>query len=102
MGTAGKEFVYKAEIRQLRESAAKKRKAGTPEAEVAEWVRGQEAELNQRYERELMNPREALSLGSISEIVMPTDLRRELTHHLRFLLNHYVPGPMVEPQREFH
>jgi hypothetical protein len=49
-----------------------------------------------------MNPREALSLGSISEIVMPTDLRRVLTHHLRFLLNHYVPGPMVGPQREFH
>jgi acetyl-CoA carboxylase carboxyltransferase component len=102
MGTAGKEFVYKTEIRQLREDTAKKRKAGMPEAELAEWIRGQEAQLNQRYERELMNPREALSLGSISEIVMPTDLRRELTHHLRFLLNHYVPGPMVEPQREFH
>jgi acetyl-CoA carboxylase carboxyltransferase component len=102
MGTAGKEFVYKTEIRQMRDAAAKKRKAGMPEAEVTEWVRAQEAELNQRYERELMNPREALSLGSISEIVMPTDLRRVLTHHLRFLLNHYVPGPMVEPQREFH
>ena len=102
MGTAGKEFVYKTEIRQLREETAKKRKAGMPEAELAEWVRAQDVALNQRYERELMNPREALSLGSISEIVMPTDLRRELTHHLRFLLNHYVPGPMVEPQREFH
>jgi acetyl-CoA carboxylase carboxyltransferase component len=102
MGTAGKEFVYKTEIRQLREDAAKKRKAGMPEAELAAWIRSQEVLLNQRYERELMNPREALSLGSISEIVMPTDLRRELTRHLRFLLNHYVPGPMVEPQREFH
>ncbi len=102
MGTAGKEFVYKTEIRQMREAAQKKRKAGMPEAEVAEWVRAQEVQLNERYERELMNPREALSLGSISEIVMPTDLRRVLTHHLRFLLNHYVPGPMVEPQREFH
>ena len=102
MGTAGKEFVYKTEIRQMRDEAAKKRKAGVPEAEVAEWLRAQEALLNQRYERELMNPREALSLGSISEIVMPTDLRRVLTHHLKFLLNHYVPGPMVEPQREFH
>lgn len=102
MGTAGKEFVYKAEIRTLREEAAKKRKAGAPEAEVADWIKAREAELNQRYERELMNPREALSLGSISEIVMPTDLRRVLTHHLRSLLNHYVTGPMVEPQREFH
>jgi acetyl-CoA carboxylase carboxyltransferase component len=102
MGTAGKEYVYKTEIRQMREEAARKRKAGMPDAEVAEWLRGEDVKLNQRYERELMNPREALSLGSISEIVMPTDLRRVLTHHLRFLLNHYVPGPMVEPQREFH
>src|SRR5499427_1921223 len=102
MGTAGKEFVYKTEIRQLREEAARKRKAGMPEAEIAEWVRGEDAKLNHRYERELMNPREALSLGSISEIVMPSDLRRVLVHHLKFLLNHYVPGPMVEPQREFH
>jgi acetyl-CoA carboxylase carboxyltransferase component len=102
MGTAGKEFVYKTEIRQMREEAAKKRKAGMPEAEVAEWLKAEDVKLNQRYERELMNPREALSLGSISEIVMPTDLRRELVHHLKFLLNHYGPGPMVEPQREFH
>jgi acetyl-CoA carboxylase carboxyltransferase component len=102
MGTAGKEFVYKTEIRAMRDEAAKKRKAGLPDAEVAEWLKGEDVKLNQRYERELMNPREALSLGSISEIVMPTDLRRELVHHLKFLLNHYVPGPMVEPQREFH
>lgn len=102
MGTAGKEFVYKDDIRAMRAEAAKRRKTGMPEAEVADWLRAREAELNQRYERELMNPREALSLGSISEIVMPTDLRRELTIHLKFLLNHYVPGPMVEPQREFH
>jgi acetyl-CoA carboxylase carboxyltransferase component len=102
MGTAGKEFVYKAEIRKMRDEAAKKRKAGTPEADVAAWLKSREGELNLRYERELMNPREALSLGSISEIVMPTDLRRVITYHLRVLLNHYVPGPMVEPQREFH
>ncbi len=102
MGTAGKEFVYKAEIRDIRAEAAERRKAGASEAEVAAWVRAEEAKLNQRYEQELMNPREALSLGSISEIVMPTDLRLELTRHLRFLLNHYTPGPMVEPQREFH
>src|SRR5262245_4173618 len=102
MGTAGKEFVYKQELRQVREQAAAMRRANEPEAKVAEWIKQHEAELNQRYERELMNPREALSLGSISEIVMPTDLRRVLTHQLRFLLNHYVPGPMVGPQREFH
>ena len=81
----------------------KQRKAGARRRpRCAEWLKAQEAELNQRYERELMNPREALSLGSISEIVMPTDLRRVLGHNLAFLLRHYAPGPMVEPQREFH
>jgi hypothetical protein len=49
-----------------------------------------------------MNPREALSLGSISEIVMPGDLRQVLGRHLRFLLDHYTPGPWEGVQREFH
>ncbi len=102
MGPAGKEYVYKTELKDARAAAAKRRKAGEPENEVAEWLRAQEAELNQRYERELMNPREALSLGSISEIVMPADLRTALAHNLEFLLRHYVPSPMQGVQREFH
>ena len=36
-----------------------------------------------------MNPREALSLGSISEIVMPYDLRRVLARNLAALLRAY-------------
>jgi acetyl-CoA carboxylase carboxyltransferase component len=72
------------------------------EKEATEWLRAQEGEFNRRYERELMNPREALSLGSISEIVMPTDLRAVLGRNLQFLLGHYTPGPWEEPQREFH
>ena len=56
----------------------------------------------QRYERELMNPDEALSLGSISQIVMPGDLRRVLGEHLAFCLRHYEPGPLQSVQREFH
>src|SRR5262245_14577688 len=102
MGTAGKEFVYKTEIRKMRDEAVKKRKAGATDADVAAWLKAREAELNQRYERELMNPREALSLGSISEIVMPTDLRRVLGRNLEFLLQHYTVGPMESVQREFH
>ena len=43
------------------------------EKEASDWLKEQEAEFNRRYERELMNPREALSLGSISEIV-PTNV----------------------------
>src|SRR4029077_9884999 len=102
MGTAVKEFVYKQELRQLREQAAAMRRGNDPEAAVAEWMKQHEAALNQRYERELMNPREALSLGSISEIVMPTDLRAVLGRNLEFLLRNYVAGPWQSVQREFH
>ncbi|MGB5416275.1 MAG: carboxyl transferase domain-containing protein, partial [Polyangiales bacterium] len=110
MGPAGKEFVYKQEMRDMRNSAkarlqealdagAKKEDA---EAEVAEWVKAQEAAFNARYERELMNPKEALSLGSISEIVPPMDVRAALAKNLDFYLSHYTPGPLQAVQREFH
>lgn len=118
MGTAGKEFVYKAELRKVRDEAAARRQealakrvaagAGREEAlaeaerETSEWLRAREAEFNTRYERELMNPREALSLGSISEIVLPSQLRAVLGRNLEFLLGHYTPGPMDSVQREFH
>jgi hypothetical protein len=49
-----------------------------------------------------MNPKEALSLGSISEIVMPTDVRASLTKSLNFYLSHYNPEPLSGVQREFH
>jgi acetyl-CoA carboxylase carboxyltransferase component len=72
------------------------------EKEAAEWVKAEETALNQRYEKELMNPKEGLSLGSISSIVMPTDLRQVLGENLNFLLRHYKAAPMGGPQREFH
>ena len=118
MGPAGKEFVYKDEVRKVRTSAADMAKKGTQtriaagmdgaaakkdaEKEAAEWSKGQEAALNQRYEKELMNPKEGLTLGSISSIVMPTDLRKVLGENMHFLLRHYKPSPMSGPQREFH
>jgi acetyl-CoA carboxylase carboxyltransferase component len=118
MGTAGTAYVYKKELQEIRSGAAamiargiaqriaegKAEDAARREAEreVAEWARSKEIELNQRYETELMNPREALSLGSISEIVMPTDLRSVLGRNLEFLLRHYTPGPWQSVQREFH
>ena len=49
-----------------------------------------------------MNPNEALSLGSISQIVMPSDVRSLLTENLSFHLRHYEPAPMGGVQREFH
>jgi len=110
MGPAGKEFVYKKEMREMRNTAkarlqealdagARKEDA---EAEVAGWVKAQDAAFNAQYERELMNPKEALSLGSISEIVPPTDVRAALAKNLDFYLSHYTPGPLQAVQREFH
>lgn len=118
MGPAGKEFVYKDEIRAARgavkariaQNKAERLEAGMDEAlaqseaeaEAAAWLKAEEGKLADRYERELMNPREALSLGSISRLVMPNDLRRVLAKQLHFFLRHYTPGPMTEVQREFH
>ena len=118
MGPAGKEFVYKDELRKIRGAAAAMIKQGTEERitaglsgneakrdaekEAAEWLKAQEAALNQRYEKELMNPKEGLALGSISSIVMPTDLRQVLGENLNFLMRHYQPSTMGGPQREFH
>ena len=71
-------------------------------ADVDAWLKEQEAQYSARYEKELMNPKEALSLGSISQLVMPYDLRSQLANNLDLLLRHYEPGPMTAVQREFH
>ncbi|PKN11809.1 MAG: acetyl-CoA carboxylase carboxyltransferase subunit [Deltaproteobacteria bacterium HGW-Deltaproteobacteria-4] len=118
MGPAGKEFVYKDEVRKMRSSGAERLKQGIAERvaagmdagaarneaekETAEWLKVRDIELNQRYEKELMNPKEALSLGSISSLVMPTDLRKVLGENLNFFLRHYQPSAMQAVQREFH
>ncbi|MCD6526871.1 MAG: acetyl-CoA carboxylase carboxyltransferase subunit, partial [Desulfuromonas sp.] len=118
MGPAGKEFVYKTELRKIRGSIKDMVKQGAQqriaagmdgdaamkdaEHEAAEWLKAQEAALNTRYEQELMNPKEGLALGSISSIVMPTDLRHVLGENMNFFLRHYKAGPMQAVQREFH
>jgi acetyl-CoA carboxylase carboxyltransferase component len=94
MGPAGIEFVYKNELRAIR-SAVKAKK------QSADWGKEQEAILVKRYEDELMNPNEALSLGSISQIVMPSDLRKVLGENMDFHLRHYKPEPFTSVQREF-
>jgi len=118
MGSAGVEFVYKKELRAIRGAVSGRVKDATAqfvangldatEAEaaatesVANWAKAEEAQLTTRYERELMNPNEALSLGSISQIVMPSDLRKVLAENMRFHLEHYNAEPMACVQREFH
>jgi acetyl-CoA carboxylase carboxyltransferase component len=110
MGPAGKEFVYKQEIRDMRSTAKRRAQEAIDggaskeqaEADAAAWMREQEALFSARYEKELMNPKEALSLGSISEIVMPTDVRASLAKSLNFYLSHYTPEAFGAVQREFH
>jgi acetyl-CoA carboxylase carboxyltransferase component len=118
MGPAGVEYVYKDELRKIRGSVAAKLKAetqaqleaGLSEAQAAaaaqhlvgDWVKSEEALLAQRYARELMNPNEALSLGSISQIVMPSHLRQVLAENMAFYLRRYRPEPLLSVQREFH
>jgi acetyl-CoA carboxylase carboxyltransferase component len=118
MGPAGKEFVYKDELKKARAAAAELVKKGLAartaagqdgaaakkdaEKEALDWLKGEELKLNQRYERELMNPKEGLALGSISSLVMPVDLRKALGENMNMLMRHYKPSPMSGPQREFH
>ena len=100
MGPAGKEFVYKDELKALRLEA--KTRAAKGDAEATQWLKEQEILLGHRYEAELMNPKEALSLGSISQIVMPQDLRHTLGDNFIRYIKAYQPKPMTAIQREFH
>lgn len=118
MGPAGVQYVYKDELRKMQASVPAKLSAekaaqisaGLSEDQAAdaakqlieEWVKSEEALLAQRYERELMNPNEALSLGSISQIVMPSDLRQVLAENMAFYLRRYQAAPLQTVQREFH
>jgi acetyl-CoA carboxylase carboxyltransferase component len=118
MGPAGVEFVYKKELRAIRGSIPQRISEATEEhvsnglnqddaksaaqESVGDWVKEQEALLVARYEQELMNPNEALSLGSISQIVMPSDLRQVLGENMAFHLRHYQAEPLSAVQREFH
>jgi acetyl-CoA carboxylase carboxyltransferase component len=105
MGPAGVEFVFKDEIRDIRNELKTRLAAAGNNAEAVKeaqlWAKQQEAVLAQRYEKQLMNPNEALSLGSISQITMPSDLRKVLTEALCFHLSHYKAEPMQAVQREF-
>lgn len=118
MGPAGVEFVYKKEVKAIRaavnsrlaeqfeqlQASGMSESAAELEAKrvVDIWVKEQEGLLARRYEHELMNPKEALSLGSVSQIVMPGDLRQVLGENMDFHLRHYKAEPMQSVQREFH
>src|SRR5262245_30048088 len=96
----GTEFVFKDEIRALDQEMSKALADGMPEAEARRTRDAGLKSLRERYERELMNPNEALSLGSVSRLVMPGTSRRVLGEHLAFLMRAYQPSPMGGVQRE--
>ncbi|TGJ99157.1 acetyl-CoA carboxylase carboxyltransferase subunit [Leptospira semungkisensis] len=101
MGPAGKDYVYKDEISEIQREYKENLKKGLSDKEAAA-VRDKKLQsLSQRYEKELMNPKEALSLGSVSRIVLPGTTRNILFQNLDYLIRHYKPGPMSGPQREF-
>ncbi|MBW7859166.1 MAG: acetyl-CoA carboxylase carboxyltransferase subunit, partial [Leptonema sp. (in: Bacteria)] len=101
MGPAGKEFVYKDELRKVR-AEAKKLQAENRHDEAKQLVDQLSKQLSDKYEEELMNPKEALSLGSISQVILPGESRKVLGTYLDFYMKRYKPSPLSEPQREFH
>jgi acetyl-CoA carboxylase carboxyltransferase component len=100
MGPAGREYVYKKELAAIRASYQEGLRSGST-AEAAVERDAALAALTTRYERELMNPKEALSLGSVSRIVMPGTTRRVLAQNLNYLMRHYTPSALGGVQREF-
>lgn len=101
MGPAGKDYVYKDEIQKINKEYSENLKKGMSEAEAKQIRDKALAALSQRYEKELMNPKEALSLGSVSRIIMPGFTRKVLAENLNYLMRHYKSSPMTGVQREF-
>ena len=97
----GVPYVYKDEITKIQRTFSDEIAAGTPKGEAARKRDEALSQLSRRYEHELMNPKEALSLGSVSRIVMPGTSRRVLAQNLVYLMSRYTPSPMTGVQREF-
>lgn len=101
MGPAGKDYVYKDEIGKINKAYAESIKKGVSEAEAKHTRDAELAKLSQLYEKELMNPKEALSLGSVSSVVIPGTSRKVLGNTLNYLMSRYKASPMSGVQREF-
>ncbi|PJZ56059.1 acyl-CoA carboxylase subunit beta [Leptospira barantonii] len=101
MGPAGKDYVYKDEVSAIQREYQDNVKKGMSEKEAIV-IRDKKLQvLSTQYEKELMNPKEALSLGSVSRIVLPGTTRSILFQNLDYLIRHYKPAPLSGPQREF-
>ena len=118
MGSSGVQYVYKQELKTIEHEKhtlykeqlhslieqGMNTEIATIETEnvVKDWYQQQLQKLNEQYEHQFMNAKEALSLGAISHIVEPWDLRTTLCQQLDFHLRHYKPSPLSTPQREFY
>ena len=100
MGSAGKDFVFKDEMRSIATRHKQALADGATETDANHERDEGLAILTARYEEQLMNPKEALALGSVSRIVMPGESRRILARNLDFLMRKYQPAPMCGLQRE--
>ena len=100
MGPAGRQFVYKEEFKDILQKFEFNLKEGIDESEAIRIRDVAMARLTQKYERQLLNPEEALRLGSVSQIVLPGYSRKVLGQTLNYLMRHYQPSPMSSPQRE--
>ena len=94
----GLDFVFKDRVRELESQYRAAAQEGNSDAQRL--LDEGRAGLTREYEDLLMNPKQALSLGSVSNIVMPGESRRVLAEHLGFLMRTYTPGPMGGIQRE--
>jgi acetyl-CoA carboxylase carboxyltransferase component len=102
MGSSqGVPYVYKDEITAIQRKFAARVAEGGDRAVAGRERDAALAQLTQRYERDLLNPKEALSLGSVSSIVMPGTSRRVLAQNLAYLMRRYKPSAMGGVQREF-
>jgi len=94
MGTAGAAFVYKDEFRQIQHAFAQDQDEVARDTALAK--------LNDTYTQAFLNPREALSLGAVSDIVDPQQVRACLAQHLNRLWSGYQVSSMAGSHREFH
>lgn len=101
MGPAGKNYVYKDQIIKIDRDYNQNIKNGMSETEALKEKNLELQKLSSLYEKELMNPKEALSLGSVSSVIMPGQSRKYLLRTLNYLMSRYKPSPMTGVQREF-
>ncbi|MCB1188794.1 MAG: acetyl-CoA carboxylase carboxyltransferase subunit [Leptospiraceae bacterium] len=101
MGPAGKDYVYKDQLIKINSTYTENIKNGMSESEALKAKNAELQKLSTQYEKELMNPKEALSLGSVSSVVMPGQSRKYLLKTLNYLMSRYKPSAMGGIQREF-